>query len=91
MHDDPDPYPMKLSAQRDAEIGKQVFLRLHRLIDKLAQQQQIDTRTAADYLLAGAMLAAANRRDFDLHGVRELSNCLLDSMLLDELQNDTVQ
>jgi hypothetical protein len=80
---------MNLSAEKDAEIGREVFQRLHRLAERLAKRHGIPPDRAGDFILAGSLFVAADLNDCDLAGALELAQELARSVTEDELLQET--
>jgi hypothetical protein len=79
----------ELTAEKDAEIGREVYQRLHRLTQRLARRHGIAPDRAADFVLTGSLFLAANLNDCDLASALELAGELTRSVLEDELPSET--
>ncbi|MEE4280042.1 MAG: hypothetical protein V2I82_16370 [Halieaceae bacterium] len=80
---------MDLSAERDAEIGREVFGRLRRLAGRLAERHGIPADRASDFILTGSLFVAADLNDCDLAGALRLAQELVRSVMEDELPEET--
>lgn len=82
---------MPMSADKDREIGQELFVKLHRLVQHLAKRHQIAPHTAADFLLAGALLTAADIYDLSIDDTLEMAQEIGESIQHDTLKPETRQ
>ena len=80
---------MTITREKDAEIGRDVHLRLQRLIARLSKRHHIDSATASDYLIAGALFAAADAHALSLDDTLALACEIADSIQHDVLPSAT--
>jgi len=78
-----------LSAEEDAEIGGDLFLKLHRLAERTAKRHGIGLEQAADFLLSGSLFAAAHVYGLNLDQTIEVAREIADSVQTDELASET--
>lgn len=76
---------MELDADRDAEIGQEVYRRLHRLVEQLAKKHGIPGDRAADFLIAGALFVAAGQYDLSIDETLEVAETIAESVQRDTL------
>lgn len=80
---------MDLSRERDAEVGRDVYRRLQGLLTRIAARHGLTRDRASDYLLLGALFAAAQAQDMSLDEAVELTLVLADSVQHDTLPDAT--
>jgi len=78
-----------LSAEKDAEIGREVYQRLHRFTERLARRHGLAPERATDFVLMGSLFLTANLNDCDLSAALELARELTRSVLEDDLPAET--
>lgn len=78
-----------MTLEKDTEIGQDIYQQLQRLLAKVKKRHGIDSGTAADYLLAGALFTAAHQRDLSIAETLELVELIADSVQNDELHPAT--
>ena len=78
-----------VTAERDTEIGRSVYVKLQRICDHLQRRDELDAKTAADYLLCGALFVAADRYDIALTDTKAVVDVLIESVLHDSLPPET--
>ncbi len=78
------------SADKDTEIGQDVYRHLHRFARRLARRHGIDVQRATDYLVTGVLFTAADTYDLDLPGALELVQVLGRSTFEDEPASETL-
>ena len=75
---------MDLSTEKDAEIGREVFVRLHRLAERLAKRHGIEADRAGDFILLGSLFVTADLNDCDLAKALDIARELAQSVAEDE-------
>ena len=76
---------METDSQSDADIGREVFLKLHRLAERLAKRHGVSVERAADYLLTGSVFVSAHIQDMSINDTVDLAATLVESAQTDEL------
>ncbi|GAB5415881.1 MAG: hypothetical protein Cons2KO_34840 [Congregibacter sp.] len=76
---------MSQTKEADAVIGEDCFLRLHRLLERIAKRHGLSPERAADYLLTGALFVASDAYDCNLEETLEIAQTLSASLQLDDL------
>ena len=76
---------MNIDREQDAEIGRDVYRRLHRLALRLAARHGISRERAGDYLMIGSLFLAAELSDLELDDAVELMHTLARSVQEDDL------
>ncbi|MEM1189029.1 MAG: hypothetical protein AAF640_00210 [Pseudomonadota bacterium] len=80
---------MDLSAEKDADIGREVFLRLHRLAERLAKRHGIGADRAGDFIILGSLFLTADLNDCDLTKALSVAQELVCSVAEDTPSWDT--
>jgi hypothetical protein len=76
---------LNFSLERDAEIGRDTYLRLQRLNQRLCRYHGMDPDRAADFMLAGVLFLAADLHGCSLDEAVELAAEIARSVQEDEL------
>lgn len=76
---------METDVQTDTDIGREVFLKLHRLAERLAKRHGISVERAADYLLTGSVFVSAHIQEMSVDDTVDLAATLVESAQTDEL------
>ena len=79
---------MDLSAERDAEIGRDTYRRLHRLNERLARAHALPEDRTADFLLAGVLFLAADQNDCSLMEAAAFAQEIARSVAEDDLPEE---
>lgn len=63
---------MDMTAERDAEIGQEICLLLHRMLERLAMEHQLPVDQIVGYLIAGTLVVAADRYELTIDETLEV-------------------
>ncbi|WOJ98522.1 hypothetical protein R0137_08100 [Congregibacter brevis] len=80
---------MNESKEKDAEIGKDFFLQLHRITARLAKRHEISIDRSVDYLLAGSLFTAAHVYGLSIDDTVEVIQEIAESVQQDDFPQET--
>lgn len=77
---------LDLTAEEDAAVGRDTYLRLQRLAERIARRHGLARDRAVDFVLLGSLFLAAATNDTSLDEAVELLRELARSVQEDDLQ-----